>query len=120
MKNNLKWLGKKMNTWGFNNQLFVKVYNNGVIITKKKEGRIVLNSIEVGDLIMATKDISPVKWFMDGEVMFIGFKFPEIKEFVDKFAQGKVSNAELLKIKEIYNLKNKIVDTLQENGRNSS
>lgn len=116
---NLKWLGEKKGTYGFNNSFFVKKYKNGAILKKKRGGEIIINSIEAGDLLYSLKDISPMKFLSEGELLFVWMKFPETKEFIERMIKDEVSSKELIEIKRIYDLKNELVDKLVEKGGNS-
>lgn len=114
IKEDLKWLGKKKGTSGYNNVFFVKKYENGAILKRKRGGRIIINSIEAGELLYSLKDISPMKFLSEGELWFVWMKFPETRKFIERMIKEEVTLEELEEIKRIWDLKNEMVDSLED------
>jgi hypothetical protein len=114
----IKYLGKKEGTIGLNNCLWIKKFENGVKIRKKKEGEITLNVTEVFETLQflrkfCKRDAFPI--FLTAlDLTYVWQKYPKTKEFVEKLLTDEVTYEEKMKIHETYMTKHKILESLED------
>ena len=105
-------LGKWEGTYGIGNKLFIKKFNNGVILKKRLGGEIELSVDEVWEMIMYLRKFGKRNGFgnfmASWDLMFIWKKYPETKEFIERLSLDKISLKEREKIQEEYDKNQKI------------
>lgn len=111
-------LGKKTGTLGVGNRVWIKKFDNGVKIREKGEGEITLSIWEVYGMLCYLRKfckkhggslfLSPI------DLICIWQKFPETTEFIQRLIRDEVSCKEQEKIAKMYELKNKILENLED------
>jgi len=111
-------LGKKEGTIGLNNWLWIKKFENGVKIRKKKEAEITLNVTEVWEMLIYLRKYPkrhafPI--FLNSiDLTYVWQKFPDTKKFIERLLLDEVSDKEKLKIHKEYMTKVNILKSLEE------
>jgi hypothetical protein len=114
-----KTFGKWEGTYGIGNKLFIKKFNQGVALKKRKGGEIELSVDEVWEMIMYLRKFGRRNGFgnfmASWDLTFIWKKYPETKEFIERLSLDKINLKEREKIQEEYNKNQRIKrDVLNE------
>ena len=114
-------LGKKKGTLGIGNRVWIKTFDNGVKIRTKGEGEITLTVFNVYEMLCYLRKfckehggslfLSPI------DLICIWQKFPETTEFIERLIADEISWKEQEKIAKMYELKNKILENLEDERR---
>ena len=111
-------LGKKKGTLGVSNRFWIKNFDNGIKLRKKGEGEITLNVWEVYEMLIYLRKFcknhggSFLLHFVD--LICIWQKYPETEKFIQRLINDEISDKEMEKIRKMYELKNKILENLED------
>ena len=107
-------LGKKKETVGMNNKIWIKKFENGVKIRTKGEGEITLKRSDVLDILVYLKNFcKPIILLSSLDLTYVWQKYPETKEIIEKLLLDELTYEEKMKIHEVYMTKQKILENLE-------
>lgn len=111
-------LGKKEGTLALDNYFWIKRFENGIKLRKKKEGEITLNIFQIFEMLMYLRKY-PKKFgnpiFLTSlDLTYVWQKYPETKDFIEKLLLDEITDKEKLKIHETYMTKYKIMESLED------
>jgi ATP-dependent RNA circularization protein (DNA/RNA ligase family) len=109
-KHHYNWLGKKINTMGFGNWLWIHTYEKGIKLKKRYEGTIVLNKNDLQ--IICGEFAGEMGFFNKHDLKAIGCKTTGTKEFINRLIDGKVTLEEKQAIINGYNTRVKMMEAL--------
>lgn len=92
-----KELGKKKGTMVYGGTLSIKKFENGVIIKKRNQGQLILDSQDAGMLALNLRKFSYPKLFTEPQLETLKKKFKDNKDvcdFVDKIIHDKLKYSE--------------------------
>jgi len=108
-------LGKKRETLGIGNKVWIKKFENGVKIRKKEQGEITLTPDDVLEiLIYLRKFCKPIILLSFVDLTYVWQKYPETKKLIERFLMDEVTYEEKTKIHNTYMNKQRIIESLKD------
>ncbi len=113
-------LGKKEETIGIGNSLFIKSFENGVKIRKRGQTEITLDVREVSEILFFLRKIGkklnlPI-YLNIVDLTYVWQKYPETQKFVERLLLDEVDYEEKMKIHKTYMTKHNIVEELENDN----
>lgn len=111
-------IGKREETIGLNNSLWIKKFQNGVKLRRRGQGELTFSVDEIWQVLMYLRNFGKRMAFpillSASDMIPLWQKYPETQEFIQKMLDDEVHDEEREKIREDYERKNKIIKALEE------